>query len=212
MRLKKLLSYIESLESPEDSFVRLDSISFKDNDGILGMSIWSDYEQEAWSHWEVRAKALRSYRITESYGDGDLALHKGDHVLTLQHTEARQELYFRGSPQSAPETIGRLLIAHREIAGNWIPFEQFFNSYSNLDLLAGGFGLLAEGPTFLIEAYARVLSSEGLKPNTLASRPACWWNGQKWIENTVPLAALVIGNSFFVAEDFKERQFTGRTG
>ncbi len=206
--LEKLLSYIEGPEEPYDPSVRLDSIHLEDEDGVLCVSVRDHFGTEEWSRWEVRARVLRDYRIVDPFGE--LTVCDGDHVLVRQHTESRQELFFRGVPQSPLETMGRLVVSHREVAGGWIPFERFITCCCNLeDLLRGGFGILADGPTFLIETYANALSSEGLKSNALPPRPAKWWNGRQWLENTVPLVALVIGDSFFVAEGFDEQQLSG---
>ena len=205
--LEKLLKYINSPKLPGDPFVRLDSIRFENEDGILCVSVMDYYGQEKWSNWTIKAKKLRDYNIINPYGD--LVQLKADHVLIRQHMETWQKLYFRGIPQSEIEIVGQLLVAHRETVGDWIPFAKFFNSCCKLNgLLTGGFGQLADGPTFLIEKYASVLLSAGLKPNALTPRCAKWWNGDQWINNTVSLSAFVIGDSFFVAEEFEEQQNT----
>lgn len=205
--LAKLLNHIENNESFFDPTVRIDSLRLENDSGVLSVSVFDCDDDEGYSNWEIRARVLIDYRIDKL--GGELTLHESNHVLTRQHTDTTNELFFKGFPRSAMETIGRLLVAHREVTGDWIPFERFFNSTSNLEeLLNGGYGKLADGPTFLINAYMNVLSSEGLNPNALAPRSAKWWSGNRWLEITMPLVALVIGDSFLVAEGFEEQQLT----
>ncbi len=202
--LEKLRSYFASSDLSDDPFIRLDSFVIDNEDSILTMSVKDYNGPDTWSQWTVEARAMRQYRITEPHGN--LCLYEDGHVLARQYTDTWQDLYYRGVPQSPAGVVGRLLIAHTAIAGTWIPFEQYLNINGKIeDFLTGGFGRLADGPSFLIEAYANVLQSEGMKPNALAPRVAKKWNGERWIDSKTPLATLVIGNSFFVAEMFEER-------
>lgn len=104
-------------------------------------------------------------------------------------------------------------MAHRMVVTDWIPFERFMNSYANLpEILSGGDGLLADGPKFLIEAYANVLVSENLNPSALTPQPAKWWDGRQWAENPAQLVALVLGDSFFVARTLEEENLVRGAG
>jgi len=66
----------------------------------------------------------------------------------------------------------------------------------------GGHGLFATGPQALIEAYAAVLSKNGIKVSSPRSRPAVWWKDGRWVEEKGPLFALIFGESYFVAAQF----------
>jgi hypothetical protein len=55
------------------------------------------------------------------------------------------------------------------VADDWIAFDRYLNRVPLPDLLAGGSGLLANGPQFLIAAYADVLEKEGCRPTRLVT-------------------------------------------
>src|SRR6266540_855738 len=134
--LESLCSYLQRADLGDDTFVRLDSISFVEDGAELSISVRDDQDATT-GRWGVKVRGLRDYRVTEAFGD--LLLQEHDHVLSRQHLDPQQLLYFRGTPPSALETIGRLLIVHRSIAGDWIPFRRFFNSCCPLEgLLRGG--------------------------------------------------------------------------
>jgi hypothetical protein len=172
--LERLSSRLEP-EGDEDCLVRLDSLAFVEDGGLLTLSVRDS--RGLGSRWEVKATGLRDYRVAQCHGD--LVLHERDHVAARQHTDTQQALYFAGVHPAVEETAGRLLLVHRAVAGSWIPFGRYLNSCRELeDLLRGGFGLLADGPSFLIVAYAEVLTAEGLDPSLLAPRPARFWRGE----------------------------------
>ena len=203
--LENLLHFIENPTHPDDSFVRLDSVQFRDRDATLDVSVMDYGGVEVWARWKIRARALREVSIGQS--GGDLSLLQRNHVLIRQHTDSRKDLYFRGVPKSALGTVGRLWVTHREVVSDWIPFQRYLNSGVDLEtLLAVGYGMIADGPSFLIDAYARVLSDAGVNPNALGPRPARWWNGQQWTDEEAMLVGLVIGDSFLVAEEFEETE------
>lgn len=67
--LEGLLSVVEGPSNPDDSFVRLGSVRFEDNDGILEVSVM-DYDcTEEWARWRIRAKELRECSIGRSGGE-----------------------------------------------------------------------------------------------------------------------------------------------
>ena len=207
MTLDALESCLRVDDDSADLFVRLDSVDFREGDSVLLLSILESDVGEVRSRWQVTTRELRDFRVMKPYDD--LWVHDGDHVLARQHTEDRKTLYFRGTPTSPVETLGNLMVAHRETAGDWIPFAQYINScLATEDLLAGGFGQLAEGPVFLIDAYSQVLQDQGLAVSTVGPRSSLRWDGKCFLENREPLEVLIIGQSFFVAEGFEEERLS----
>ncbi len=202
--LEKLLSYLRS-GLDNDPFVRLESIAFRHPDAAeLLLNVMDYHGSKKLREWKILARGVVDYRIEDA--GGDLQFYE-DHVLARQHTEQRQDLYFRGVPSSAPEAVGRLLVSHLAATGGWIPFDRYLNSCCPIeDLLKNGSGKLADGPRFLIDAYSLALGTLGLRMTALAPRPPKFWNGQAWIESTNRLATLIIGDSFMVAEGFEEHQ------
>lgn len=203
--LEKFLSHVWDPDEDKDRFVRLDSVEFNEGDGILQLSTKDTFSPDVWDRWKVTAKSLHDYRIVKPWGD--FRFHLADHILARHCTEPRQDLYFRGVAPSPLETIGRLYIAHRDAVEGWIPFESYFGSGRHIEhLLKSGHGLLTRGPVFLIQKYSSVLLNDGLKPNTLPPTPAKWWNGQQHVEYTHPLAVIILGKSYFIADRFEEEQ------
>jgi len=203
--LEGLHAFLQQPDLIEDTFVRLESIEFKGDDGLLAISVLDYGGQETWSRWTVTARGIRDYCIRDA--GGDLSLFESGHVLALQHTDRCQGLSFRGMPRSAPECVGRLMAAHIRAVGDWIPFRRYLNTLCDLEqLLAGGFGQLADGPSFLMKAYADVLRQEGIAARLLADRPAKCWMGRQWVENPFVLATLLIGDAYVVGVDFEERR------
>lgn len=209
--MDELLSTIEAFGGEDHCLVRLESVSFVDNDPILTITIRQDWGDKEWRRWRVVVSGLCEYSIAEALGS--LSVHGDEHPVTRLCTDPWRELYFRGVPRSVDEAVGRLVLAHRGVVGDWVPFGRYLNPCLDPDrLLAAGYGMLAHGPTFIVQAYAQALSERGLTLNFLAPHPYRRWewdwsgDGGRFIESTVPLTTLIIGNSFFVAEEFREQE------
>jgi hypothetical protein len=70
------------------------------------------------------------------------------------------------------------------------------------NLLGGGFGQLADGPSFLRKEYFKVLEGFNLRPSLSQVRQALYWKDDSWIEINYPIHTLIIGDSAFVAKEF----------
>ncbi|MFT7463066.1 MAG: hypothetical protein ACI9EF_001408 [Pseudohongiellaceae bacterium] len=209
--LDRILKYIESPARPDDAFVRLDSARFNKNDVLFELSVLDYNCEDVWASWKVHARGVRECSIGRE--GGDLVLLQPDHVLVKQHTQPREQLYFHGTAASAPEVLGLLWQAHRGTAGAWIAFERYLNSSLKLDeLLPGAYGLLADGPIFLTKAYAAVLDSAGMNPNTLGPKRAVWWDGTRWVENPPELVGFSLGDTFVVACALDEEEVLQNAG
>ena len=77
-----------------------------------------------------------------------------DHPLLWDHNEKHSSIYFSSSPDNPAEFLGLLYSAHQSLLSGWRPLGQYL--HAGLSLLQKGDGLLAEGPTRVIEAYASV--------------------------------------------------------
>jgi len=209
--LQDLLAYLQSPDLAGDPFVRVDAVAFPDGDGVISLSVRDYHGDNVWTDWEVRAVSLRDFRIQEPWGE--LWLEERDHVVARQHTDTQQQLFFRGQPPSVVEAVARLFLAHRDIARRWISFDRYINMALDLEVLLGqGFGMLADGPSFLVQAYARVLEREGVRSSLLEPRPPKVWDGHSFVEWASPLATLIIGESYFVAESFAGRRLERHSG
>ena len=79
------------------------------------------------------------------------------------------------------ELVGQLFLTHQRLVADWIPFDRTLNNHVDLDaLLGGGYGKLADGPEFLVAAYAAILERHGVSPSLLPARPSKWFDGRAW--------------------------------
>jgi hypothetical protein len=200
--LQALLTFLEDPQLDEP-FVRLESLAFSGSDAVLVVRVMNYGGTETWKRWRIDVAGLRDHEVRDPHGD--LHLDVCDHVLARQHTDTQQILTFAGAPPSVPATIGELVVAHRDVTDGWITFDRYFNAQCKLDeLLAGGHGELAAGPSFLVAAYAEVLKRAGVQPSLLAKRQPTWWDGGRWNDMEPTLATLRLGDAYFVAAHFKD--------
>lgn len=123
-------------------------------------------------------------------------VHDRAHPLLRQFVDVQVELMFRGKPQDPAQLVGDLWLAHRRMASDWIPFERYLDHRRPLpDVLAVGFGSLGEGPRFLLEAYAEVLTKHGVTADLSEAR-------QDGRQRPVPEHALVFDHGHIVALEY----------
>lgn len=202
-----ILTTLETKTWSNDPFVRLDSIALEGDKAILSLSILDYDESTTWQRWAIKTGRLIDYEVRSPWGD--LEMHGPDHVLARQHIEPVRYLTFHGSPHSAAEVVGLLLTAHREIVADCIPFSRYLNTSNQLEsLLDAGFGKLADGPAFLMEAYARVLQDHGMRVRLSSARPNKSYTDGQWVANPSGLSVLRLGDSFFVSEMFDDERLS----
>lgn len=203
--LDRLLAYLHRPDRPDDAFVRLESLGLDPQELKLVLCVLNHAERETWSRWEVLVRGLRDFRV--EHPSGDLELHEHGHVLARQFTDTHQSLYFRSAPGSAAEVAGLLRAAHHRVSDGWIAFGRYLNRNVELGrLLASGDGLLADGPSFLVHEYARVLESAGMRPSALDPRALRVFSAGRFGASEATVATLLLGRSWFVAEEFEERE------
>jgi hypothetical protein len=204
--LEKLISAMDSRDAPFDALIRIDSIHFALDGATLVVCVVESDGNGVWTRWSVDVKGLREFRITDDLGE--FFFTEEEHIVSRVLMDTWKNLSFCRAPHSAVETVGRLWIAHQNIAGDWIPFERYFNPYGGnlVGLLEGGYGQIAHGPSFLIDTYAHVLNNDGVDAYTSDERRLTSWKNRRLNENLTCLATLMIGESFLVAEQFEEQQ------
>ena len=203
--LDRLFAYLHRPDHPDDTFVRLESLALQHQELKFVLRVLDYREHVTWGRWEVLARRPHDFRVEEP--NGEPQLHEHGHVLARQFTDKHQSLYFRAAPASAPEVVGLLRAAHHRVSGDWIAFGRYLNPRKEFGaLIAAGNGLLADGPMFLIHEYAGVLEGAGMKPSALDPRQVRRYYGGPPVSAPAPLATLVLGRSWFVAEEFEERE------
>lgn len=203
--LEKLQGFLDSgLE--DDPFVALTALHFEECDMLIEAAVLlMDGAPQPVARWQIRAREVRDHFVGPEGGLFEVL--DSDHVLVRQHTAPREELYFHGRPRCPSTLAGRLWMAHETTVRDWIPFHRFLNRSIPLEpLLDGGFGRLADGPSFLIRAYAAVLEADGVRPSSPPASPPMWWNGEKHVEDPQGLVGLLIDDYYFVARGFEEQR------
>jgi hypothetical protein len=197
--LQPLLDVISTHEFEEFGDLYINAAFWADNDITLRLIVHQ--QDQADQIWRVLCKGVRRSRIINDRGISALSI-KTEHPLLLPYTQPVAELYFSSHPSDPDVAVGRLMEAHRVVVGEWFDCMEFFNVGTHQPLralLAGGFGKLAAGPQSLIDRYAEALRSSDVCVSSPTSRPPVWWNGKQWIEEVMPLSAVILERSYVVS-------------
>ena len=199
-----------------------DDIHFEDRDEsvFLHNAVWSaetstltlqlhisvtDYP-DIHPDWQIICSGERENRLLFGYSDGfELS---SDHVLLWPHTMRTRSLFFNGGCENPHALAGDLYERHHRLVADWIPTHRFLsgNVYNGLaNVLAVGFGKLAEGPEKLVVAYEEVMQQYGVSTSYIDHGPPVQWEGEGFIQQKAPLSVLIIGGSYVVAEAFEEK-------
>ncbi|PSF30524.1 hypothetical protein C7H19_23720 [Aphanothece hegewaldii CCALA 016] len=167
----------------------------------LWLHVTDDEGSNVHPYWQVICSGVREDFLLMGYCDG-LEL-TDSHVLLWPHKQLRTSTSFYGTAENPLAVVGALYDKHREMIGDWIPFHRFLNPNVSLKaLIAGGYGMLAEGPEQLIVAYEEVMRSYGFSTSHLDPRTPVYWNGTEWIKEESNLHVLLMGQSYVIAEQF----------
>ena len=138
----------------------------------LAAAVWSrrsltltfDLKKPA-ARWELRCSGVLESHLGDPHRCGLNVWHE-DHAALDQYVEPQVRLRFSRAAEDPEHVIGALWRAHMRVSNDWIDFERYLDRTRPLEeLLASSTGgVLAEGPAFLIAAYAKVLAENGCRP------------------------------------------------
>ena len=148
--------------------------------------------------WEVECATVLDHILTLG-NCTEFSLHD-DHPLLWQHIHPECSVSFYGDVSNAEAIVGNLYNQHAKLVGHSIPFTRFLNG-NPLDMVRGRYGMFAVGPAPLMEAYATVFESAGIKAGVSEPRPVRFtgdvFTGPSEIE------VLVLGHrSYVIAQKF----------
>lgn len=199
----------EDVDDPHK--IKLISVTEDKNDILLIFDIIDDMEW-TWSiaRWEIRCYDYIqcSKRLDLNYYY-DISIFE-KHLLMLDISENRYELYFGAESPDIEKLIGMLYIKHKDVTRGFIPFGKYihdgnpdgsFDYDINLDLIKSRYGLFASGPESVMRAYAEVLELHNMKPNLL---PANLYYQELGQSNKYKI--LVFGKSYVIAKNFIEKK------
>ena len=152
--------------------------------------------------WRIQCGGVHDYRINGESAENLQVVSK--HPILLPFTEQAADLYFSGPAPTPLAITGALWERHRQLAGSWLPFEQFLNVLPKglSVLLSASSGQLASGPVSLMQGYSEVLADYGVRTSMLQPRPPKVWDGIQWVDPSSRLQALILTTSYVVAERF----------
>ena len=202
--LEELLAITNLVDFENYGSLRLTGIEWSEDALILSLNVVADEYPEVHPNWQVVCSNVREDSLSLGYSY-ELQLFN-DHVLLWPHSMRTSATSFYGKSENPSAVAGALYERHWELAGKWIPFHRFLNSGVRLtELIAGGFGTLAEGPETLILAYEEVLQQHGFSTSHSDPRNPVYWAGEGWLPEKAVLSALVLDESYVVAEHFVAR-------
>ena len=139
------------------------------------------------SVWEIEARGHRE--VCFKSGRFDQIALESDHPLLWGHTMPTEQLNFIGPPGPHESLLWRLYERHRQVVGDFIPFDRHVQSHFIGNRLSGSGGVLAEGrhgcsanmrtcwPGViwnLISPTPRGRPSGGMRPAN------GWWKMRRW--------------------------------
>ena len=196
--LETLLDECSSLEFEEYGWTSIEHMSWPDTQSVaLSLLRELDDGTPSRDRWMIECSGVRSCRFTSADISSTLRLDPAD-PRVLEHGDTTQNLYYRGAAR-AHELVAELEEAHVELAGKTIPFRRYLNG-EPLPLLATPYGLLADGPSFLLKEYQRVVEKHGLETSSTRTSPPRFWNGHAHQEQVRPLTGYRFASVEIVAE------------
>jgi hypothetical protein len=199
---QNLFEIIDSVDFEEYGSLFLTRVAWTQDRLDLFLELKDDYRPNLHPNWRVACSSVREERL--SLGAHDELNLTFDHVLLWPHTASHTRVSFYGKSKDPSAVVGALYERHVSLVGHWMPFHRFLNGAPTVtDLIAGGYGMLAEGPEPLLLAYEEVMQQHGISASHHEPEPPAYCDGENWAEQTSSLAALVIGESYVVAADFR---------
>lgn len=201
--LENLLSIVKLRRDDEpEAFVSLHSVVWLESDIELGLDV--NPGDGPMKRWRVRCNGVHANRFVEPTA---CSLEvTATHPVLWPQLERQVQLFFNGQVRNSALVVADLARVHLDLVGLWFPFGQFLNAGGSVsldNLLMSGYGLLAEGPETLINAYRGVLEKHQLRPSSPPSQPARYWSGTTWVESPRDLKAMILDRSFVVASSFE---------
>jgi hypothetical protein len=173
-----------------------------DGDALrLSLHITADEYPDIHEDWQVLCSAVKEHSL--SVGNHYGLEFFNDNVLLWPHVARRTSLSFHGRAENPLAVVGALYQRHKELVGEWLPFHRFLNSNVGLlELITGGFGMLAEGPEPLVLAYEDVMRAHGVSASHLDPTKPVYGGGTERLGENAPAYVLILDDSYVVAEQF----------
>ncbi len=191
--MNDLINLTNSYEFEEYGTINLTSVRMAGNILELFFDLGTYTDSDAEQSWQVECVGFLEHQLTVGPCDG-LALEY-NHVLLWPYIYPKASVSFYGEAKDCRAVVGALYKSHLELTGDWIPFDRFMNG-NVVRMLGGRYGMLAEGPTPLIESYAKVLESFGIGATVTEPKPAYYTNDK--FSGLSEVAVLILSRGVYV--------------
>ena len=168
----------------------------------LSLNLNTGGDSDTHQSWEVESIGFLEHEISLGQCEGFDLEH--DHVLLWPYIYPEVSVSFYGEAHDHLSVVGALFQRHLELVSTWIPFTRFMNG-NTVAMIRGRYGMLADGPTPLVEAYAQVLEGFDVGVRVTEPRPAYYTNNE--FSGLPEIAVLVLKKGcYVVAPKFNARR------
>ena len=204
--LDKLVSLIHSYDFEEYGTLDLVGVRSETNVMTLTFEFHIRTDKHEYQSWEVDCVGLLEHQMFLGQCDDFDLSH--DHPLLWPYIYPTASVSFYGAAENSLAVLGALYQRHLELVSDWIPFGRFMNGNS-LEIIRGRYGMLAEGPTPLVEAYAQVLESFKISNKVTDPKPAPYTNDE--FSGLAEVGVLILNKGcYFVSTSFNERRLSAK--
>lgn len=198
---KELLKVIENDELEWDGGAVITALDYFEDDAKIELSILLNRSEEKRQFWEIQIDGIRNENIKREWAEDIVAYDQ--HYLIKEQNDVNSELYIKKRALDSNKLLHDLYIHFLSKFQHEIPFDKYLNKTGDIDLLLKmNNGLFAKGPKFLLQEIDFVLKNNACETYFLGEVTPKRWVNNQWIDESSDLIALVIGESFFVAENF----------
>lgn len=205
MKEALILEVISGLNKydPEDITIRIDRAILSTDAPFIEIAVHIN---------EVDEISEKKWRISpDSYFSGQISTNAAcfmeltnTHPLLWEYNDLQASLYFTGKPADVYKLYWDLQNIHTHLYGAGLGMEKYLNTGRKFDdLLKAQYGLLANAPKKLLIKLVECLQKHGIKSSIVNERKPSFWNGEKHVAELRELSLLLIGDSYFIANEFK---------
>ena len=203
--MEELEQILQTVEFENNGWIKLMRLEQLNETLLLDVEINTGSEDHDHQNWRICCTKPHDFHIErELIYDVEVVR---DHVLLWKNYQPSTSLFIKGRIEDYRSVIGALYEKHIEVTGGWYSFGDFDLSDQASRVLAAGFGLLARGPSTLVQAYAAILEKYGFDVSMLKHGLPEYHELGGYDYND-ELLVLLLGNSYVVAQGFSAENTT----
>jgi hypothetical protein len=188
----------------EDTRIYIDAADFSKVEPEIALTVITENYEGKEGVRQSWLLTIKQHRASKIFSEFSARLEILDtHPLLFDYKEQHGSLYYSGHCTEHYKLFADLFAAHLNICGTFIPFTQYLNNGKDfISVLKATSALLAKGPRNVLQQYGHCLQQYNLTYNLMGSSLPKHWDGEKYVEATPDIKLLLLGESYFVGEDF----------